>query len=310
MADHQPRKYYGKLIAFLKRKTKTIYNVINSNRFSSSYSGIVRRLQRLFPVSEADIYSTIKNVTSSPVPPEVKNLQVQICCANYKSPEIRAKYTESPATCPLCPQVGSFYHTFASCRVTRFLNIVTRQALIASNWPPLELNEKNFLLALPRRMSPDKPKNKGKVAAIMNMNYFRHILNLNPAITKIKSLLLKLFQQFHTWSEKVFHLNGYDCYPEFLVRGDLHSIQIDFYDTAPSPLSIPRIMVDSNNELIQNTKKLDLLVTELLPDRDLLPPQVGPLTPSLKLLRALATALRNVNFHEYTDFLSYRESED
>ena len=73
---------------------------------------------------------------------------------------------------------------------------------------------------------------------------------------------------------------------------------------------IPRIMSDSNNELIQNTKKLDLLVTELLPDRDLLPPQGGALTPSLKLLRALATALRNVNYHEYTDFLSYRYSED
>ena len=88
-------------------------------------------------------------------------------------------------------------------------------------------------------------------------------------------------------------MNGFDSdsYPQFLVRGNLNSIKIDFYDTAPSPINIPTIMSDANNHLIQNTMNLDVLVTNLFPDPD--PPTCieVSLPPSLKLLRGLATAI-------------------
>ena len=88
-------------------------------------------------------------------------------------------------------------------------------------------------------------------------------------------------------------------------------MQVEFYDFSPSPLlSIPRIMMDSNAELIDNTKKLDLLVARLLPDHASPPPAAGLLTPSLKLLRALVMALKSVDFDEITEFLSFKNSEN
>ena len=133
----------------------------------------------------------------------------------------------------------------------------------------------------------------------------------NPSIAFLPDLFLKLFQDFHCQGKKICVRSGTNAYPDFILNGDLASLNIEFPRFITSPiLKIPVHLRAHFEVRHEQVAQFDAMLRQLygvVEESDHL--TVNPsaeLSVASRVLRTLILSMpeSSCSFHQITTYLS------
>ena len=225
------------------------------------------------------------------VQPSTRNLVWNLATSQFWSPEkLNRINPDNTPECNSCGLIANTHHVFFSCELSGYLTAFTLLALRASGFPLIARNEKNCFLVNISRGTMTKTHLQGAKAVMANTLQFRRALLHNPAIACSSTLLLKVFQDHHKISAKIFKKLSGHKYPEFFLNGKFSTIFLPFPRPLKSPI-INNLPVYMKNHVKENQEKnacFDRFLEGLFPSTEQPKPKFsGERTISLRVLKTL-----------------------
>ena len=107
---------------------------------------------------------------------------------------------------------------------------------------------------------------KSVCACILNTQNFRRMLYYNPSVAFSQTFLTRIFQDYHISGAKVCWKSGQEHYTNFILKGKLETLQVEFPMCIKSPiLNIPSHLMSHDDVRLAQNEKLNELLLSLFP---------------------------------------------